>query len=127
MPILTFSLVLLHLKSPQESSIASIMACMIDSNRQADSTTGDHCPADGSKESMDNVMSLRADEVLPSTESIEADIDSAAVQPSRVSLRRRRAPSESHQDSFCSDCELIISIGHILKCQEPSCTEKVCL
>ena len=29
------------------------------------------------------------------------------------------------EDLFCSECELIIPTNHLLKCNEPSCTEKV--
>jgi hypothetical protein len=53
-------------------------------------------------------------------------VDDTTLQTSHVSLRRRKAPSDNFEEPFCSDCELIIYSDHLLKCSEPSCTEKVC-
>ena len=67
---------------PGSDGIDSIMAHVIDANERADSVIGDCLPMDGSKRSMDDIMSLHLDEVLLR---MEVDIDSAAVQPLHVS------------------------------------------
>ena len=76
--------------------------------------------------SADNNASVNTDGISGS-EPLAADVDDTAPWASRVSLRRRKAPSEVNEEPFCSDCELVIRDDHLLKCSELSCTEKVCL
>ena len=74
---------------------------------------------------INNNASINADDVFDS-EPTAINADDATLQKSRVSLRRRKAPSDIYEEPFCSDCELVIRVDHLLRCSEPSCTEKVC-
>jgi len=112
--------------SDGSSVIRSDMAPLADGNEQANSMLGDGLSLDNVLQaSGDDNASEHADKVF-SEEPNVADIDDAGLQISRISLRRRRAPPKIHEDPFCSECELIIHTDHLLKCNEPSCTEKVC-
>ena len=77
--------------------------------------------------SADNNASVNTDAPVFGSEPLAADVDDTAPWASCVSLRRRKAPSDVYEEPFCSDCELVIHADHLLKCSEPSCTEKVCL
>jgi hypothetical protein len=91
---------------------------------QADSSLESHISADDADTTPPDVdISACADETT-GVETTNVDAETAP-RPSRVSLRRRRLPSVTEEDSFCSDCELLIHTDHLLKCNGPSCTEKV--
>jgi hypothetical protein len=112
--------------SDGSSVTKSDMELLTGGNEQADTTLGDCLSTDNVPQvSADDNASEHANEVLGEEPKV-ADIDDAGLQTSRISLRRRRTPAEIHEDPFCSECELIIHTDHLLKCNEPSCTEKVC-
>jgi hypothetical protein len=95
------------------------------STEQNDNASGGILSADNTPgASADDNASVDMNEVF-NTEPIAVGVDDTGPQTSRILLRRRKVPSSVYEEPFCSDCESVIPAGHLLKCSEPSCTEKV--